>query len=254
MEWRIESGGIAVLDLSRRDVVLAVSGSLVYRSGEISWSRVAPGDGWFSRWASQLRRHAAGLDGTMDRFAGLGRLAVVRAESGAMKGVDVSLSPLVVDRRCLVAMPDTVQAEVALQAPAGLRGGRRVVLLRLSGRGVAFVQAYGSSMEVELREGEDLDAVISSVAWFSGTDVRDSKAAVGGPVNVPAPRFDVVGPAIGTGSGDAASRGSGNASPASMYIHVPDPRTSRPFCCHRLIGGGTCQPESSGARPVGDVA
>ena len=64
-------------------------------------------------------------------------------------------------------------------APA-TRPGRKGVLIRLTGAGVVFLQAHGSSTELELDEGEELEAPGAAVVCFEAATEYELRLTRGG--------------------------------------------------------------------------
>ena len=89
---------------------------------------------------------------------------------------------LVVERRCLVAASPGVTVDVAFSRALRRRGeAGRVVLMRLTGVGVAFLQAAESSTELELATGEELEAPVAWVVCFEASAEYELRLArIGG--------------------------------------------------------------------------
>ena len=91
----------------------------------------------------------------MHHYEGPGELALAAAP--ACRLIATRLGPgdnLVVERRCLVAASPGVTVDVAFSRALRRRDAAgRVVLMRLTGVGVAFLQAADSSTELELEPG-----------------------------------------------------------------------------------------------------
>ena len=89
-----------------------------------------------------------------------------------------------VDRHSLVAASRGVTVDVAFIPSALQRRGEagRVVLIRLTGTGVVFLQAAESSTELQLASGEELEAPVATVVCFEGTveyEIRLARIGVG---------------------------------------------------------------------------
>lgn len=168
----VEGEGMAVLTLGAGKAVLVESGSVVFLRG-VRWSRAVPGRGWMEKAWNGLRRMGAGLEGGMERLEGPGEAGIGRSGCGRVRVVMLTAADnIVVARGCLTAVAETVDVSVALQT--AVRLGRRqrrerIVLQRLTGSGLALLQAGGSTARIELRKGERLEAPVGAVAWFDGT-------------------------------------------------------------------------------------
>ena len=115
----------------------------------------------------------------MHRYEGPGELALAAAP--ACRLIAARLGPgddLVVERHSLGAVSPGVTVDVALTR-ALWRGGktRRVVLMRLTGTGVVFLQEAESSIELELASGEELEAPVAMVVCFDASVEYDLRLA-----------------------------------------------------------------------------
>ena len=169
LEYRIAGrGGIVVVTLRPGEGLLAEPGGLLYRRGGVGWSLASTGRNVLGRFLNRAMRRAAGASSLMHHYEGPGELALAAAP--ACRLIATRLEPgdnLVVERRCLVAASAGVTVDVALSRALRRRGeAGRVVLMRLTGAGVAFLQAAESSTELELASGEELEAPVAAVVCF----------------------------------------------------------------------------------------
>ena len=184
LEYRIAGrGGIVVVTLRPGEGILAEPGGLLYRRGGVGWSLASTGRNVLGRFLNRAMRRAAGASSLMHRYEGPGELALAAAP--ACRLIATRLEPgdnLVVERRCLVAASAGVTVDVALSRALRRRGeAGRVVLMRLTGAGVAFLQAAESSTELELATGEELEAPVAAVVCFDGTAEYELRLArIGG--------------------------------------------------------------------------
>ena len=172
LEYRIVGrSGIVVVTLRPAEGLLAEPGGLLYRRGGVGWSLASTGRNVLGRFLNRAMRRSAGANSLMHHYEGPGELALAAAP--ACRLIATRLGPgdnLVVERRCLVAASPGVTVDVALSRALRRRGeAGRVVLMRLTGAGVAFLQAAESSIELELAEGEELEAPVATVVCFEGT-------------------------------------------------------------------------------------
>ena len=168
LEYRIVGrGGIVVVTLRPAEGLVVEPGGLLYRRGDVGWSLASTGRNVLGRFLNRAMRRAAGASSLMHHYEGPGELALAAAP--ACRLIATRLEPgdnLVVERRCLVAASAGVTVDVALSR-AVRRGGEagRVVLMRLTGDGVAFLQAAESSTELELATGEEVVCFDASVEY-----------------------------------------------------------------------------------------
>ena len=185
LEYRIVGrGGVVVVTLRPTEGLLAEPGGLLYRRGGVGWSLASTGRNVLGRFLNRAMRRAAGASSLMHHYEGPGELALAVAPGCRL--IATRLEPgddLVVERHCLVAVSPGVTVDVALTR--ALRRGSeagRVVLMRLTGAGVAFLQAAESSIEVELEPGEELEAPVATVVCFEATaeyELRLARIGVG---------------------------------------------------------------------------
>ena len=185
LEYRTAArGGIVVVTLRPGEGLLAEPGGLLYRRGDVGWSLASTGRNVLGRFLNRAMRRAAGASSLMHHYEGQGELAL--AATPACRLIATRLEPgdnLVVERRCLVAASAGVTVDVALSRALRRRGeAGRVVLMRLTGAGVAFLQAAESSIELELASGEELEAPVATVVCFEATaeyELRLARIGVG---------------------------------------------------------------------------
>ena len=172
LEYRIVGrGGIVVVTLRPSEGLLAEPGGLLYRRGGVGWSLASTGRNLLGRLLNRAMRRAAGASSLMHCYEGPGELALAAAP--ACRLIATRLEPgdnLVVERRCLVAAAAGITVDVALSRVLRRRGeAGRVVLMRLTGAGVAFLQAAESSTELKLASGEELEAPVATVVCFDAS-------------------------------------------------------------------------------------
>ena len=169
--YRIVGEGIAVVELRENEELLTEPGCLLYRRGPVRWSLVSGGRNLLGRVLNQAMRQAAGVAKEMHRYEGPGELGLAAAVYGRLTSLHLKLGDnVVVDRRCLVAATSGVVVDVAYSRRVG-RGGKagRVMLMRVTGTGLALVQAHGSSTELRLEDGEELETRPGAVVCFDAT-------------------------------------------------------------------------------------
>ena len=171
LTFRIVREGIVVVKLADGEALLAEPRRLLYRRGPVRWSLAPGGRNLMGRLWNQAMRQAAGVGGQMHKYEGPGEIALSAAAYGRLSSVHLEPGDnLVVERRCLVAVTPGVGVDVAFSRALGRRGaGGRVMLMRLTGSGTAFLQAHGISTELQLEEGEEVEARATAVVCFEAT-------------------------------------------------------------------------------------
>ena len=185
LEYRIVGrGGIVVVTLRPGEGLLAEPGGLLYRRGGVGWSLASTGRNVLGRFLNRAMRRAAGASSLMHHYEGPGELALAAGPACRLIATRLELGDdLVVDRHSLVAVSPGVTVDVALSRVLRRRGeAGRVVLIRLTGAGVVFLQAAESSTELELATGEELEAPVAAVVCFEATveyELRLARIGVG---------------------------------------------------------------------------
>ena len=179
LEYRIAGHrGIVVVTLRPGEGLLAEPGGLLYRRGAVGWSLAATGRNVLGQFLNRAMRRAAGASSLMDRYEGPGELALATAPPCRL--IATRLEPgynLVVERLCRCHGGRGVLPGARRRGEAG-----RVVLMRLTGADVAFLQAAESSTELELAPGEELEAPVATVVCFEATveyELRLARIGVG---------------------------------------------------------------------------
>ncbi len=172
LRYRIADSGEVVVAVEPGSAVLAESGRLMYRRGEVDWSLAASGRGMVGRWLQRAERRSAGMEARMSRYAGAGELGFAPAVPGEVSAVELrpGAADVVCQAESLVAVEAGIRADVALVRRIREAGSRTTLaMLRLTGEGVAFLCAHGSAAPVELDAGEPLEAAWWAVAWYEAT-------------------------------------------------------------------------------------
>ena len=184
LRYRIAGSGEVVVRLESGCAVLAESGRLVYRRGEVDWALATGGSGAVGKWLHRAQRRAAGMEAWMSRYGGAGEVAFAPAAPGAVSAMELrpGAAEVVCQAESLVAVEAGVRADVALVRRIREAGFRTTLaMVRLAGEGVAFLCAHGSGLMVELDAGEAMEAAWWAVAWYEATaDYRLAVAEGGG--------------------------------------------------------------------------
>ena len=153
-------------------MVIAESGRLVYRRGEVDWSRARGGRGFVREWLNRAQRRAAGMEARLSRYEGPGEVGFAPARPGEVSAVELRPrgAGVVCQAESLVAYEAGIQADVALTRRIRETGSRTTLaMIRLTGEGVAFLCAHGAAMPVELKMGQAVEAAWWAVAWYEAT-------------------------------------------------------------------------------------
>ena len=155
------------------DRVVAETGALVYRRGNVEWSMAMPGAGFIGRILRPMQRRLAGERMLLSRFEGPGEVGLTGPDLGTVMAVPLEHqdNAIVVQRGGFIAAAASVRIEAVFvqRWRVGLFGGESLVLQRLRGPGVAFMHAAGDCVAFELAAGERLDAERRSLVWCDET-------------------------------------------------------------------------------------
>ena len=152
--------------------LLAESGRLAYRRGEVDWSLAAGGRGVVGRWLAGAERRVAGMEARMSRWAGTGEVGFAPVAPGVVSAVELrpGAADVVCQAESLVVVEAEIRAEVALvRRIREAESQTTLAMLRLTGEGAAFLCAHGSGLMLELGAGESVEAAWWAVAWYEAT-------------------------------------------------------------------------------------
>ena len=96
------------------------------------------------------------------------RIAFGSTVPGSVIPVDVSTTPLIVQKGAFLCAEQSVQLDITLtkKLSAGFFGGEGFVLQKLSGTGMAFLEVDGDTVQYDLRAGEVLKVDTGNVVAF----------------------------------------------------------------------------------------
>ena len=96
------------------------------------------------------------------------RIAFGSTVPGSVIPVDVSTTPLIVQKGAFLCAEQSVQLDITLtkKLSAGFFGGEGFVLQKLSGTGMAFLEVDGDIVQYDLRAGEVLKVDTGNVVAF----------------------------------------------------------------------------------------
>ena len=183
LRYRIAGTGAATIELADGRAVMAESGRLVYRRGDVHWSLAGSGRGVVGKWLHRTQRRAAGMEARMSRYEGAGEVAFAPASPGEVWAVELGRDAVgvVCQAESLVAVESGVRAEVALVRRIQEAGSRTTLaMIRLTGEGVAFLCAHGAAMPVQLKAGETAEVAWWAVAWYEATADYRMRVTEGG--------------------------------------------------------------------------
>ena len=107
----------------------------------------------------------------MSRYEGVGEVGFAPAAPGELAVAEVrDDTTLVCQAESLIAMEAGIQANVVLARRIREAEQRtKLAMIRLTGKGVAFLCAHGTAVGVDLAPGETLEAAWWAVAWYEAT-------------------------------------------------------------------------------------
>ena len=172
LRYRIAGSGEVVMALEPGGAVMAESSRLVYRRGEVGWLLATGGRGVVGMWLHRAERRAAGMEERMSRYEGAGEVAFAPAAPGVVSAMELrpGAADVVCQAESLIAVEAGIRADVVLVRRIRETAARTTLaMVRLSGKGAAFLCAHGSAVTVELEAGEPLEAAWWAVAWYEAT-------------------------------------------------------------------------------------
>ena len=126
-----------------------------------------------------LVRRAAGMPARLHRFEGPGEVALGTGLPGPVRAVELpATAGVVVERGAMLARTAGVTAEIVLSRTVrGLRARDTMMLQRLGGEGVAWVQTPAAAVEVDVGVDETVEVLARALVMFEGTVELEVRSA-----------------------------------------------------------------------------
>jgi len=181
MKYTITGGNLqfANIELEPGDDFYSVAGAMKYMTGNMTMEAKAVGG-----IGKSIGRLFSGASLFLVKYTangGKGIVGIGGSAPGKILDLDISKGAWIAQKTAYLGAEATVDLEVAFQKKLGaiLFGGEGLVLQRISGEGMAFLEACGDLIVVDLEPGQMYKVSTSNaVAWQEG--VKYDITAAGG--------------------------------------------------------------------------
>ena len=181
MKYTITGGNLqfANVELEPGDDFYSVAGAMKYMTGNMTMEAKAVGG-----IGKSIGRLFSGASLFLVKYTangGKGIVGIGGSAPGKILDLDISKGAWIAQKTAYLGAEATVDLEVAFQKKLGaiLFGGEGLVLQRISGEGMAFLEACGDLIVVDLEPGQMYKVSTSNaVAWQEG--VKYDITAAGG--------------------------------------------------------------------------
>ena len=167
-EIKGEPTPVVICELSAGESMITEKGSMVWMSPNMEMQTSAGGLG---KAFGRMFSGESIFQNIYTAQGGPGMIAFASSFPGAIRAVEITPDrPIVVQKSAFLAATDGVELSVFFQKKlgAGFFGGEGLLLERLSGRGMAFLELDGSVVEKNLAPGEVIKVSTGNVAaWES---------------------------------------------------------------------------------------
>ena len=181
MEYQIqgETTPVVICQLSMGESMITEKGSMVWMSPNMEMQTSAGGLG---KAFGRMFSGESIFQNIYTAKDGSGMIAFASSFPGNIRVVEVTPDhPVVVQKSAFLAAEQGVELSVFFQKKlgAGFFGGEGFIMQKISGRGTAFLEIDGSSVEYDLRAGEQMIVDTGNLAMMDATCSIDIQAVKG---------------------------------------------------------------------------
>ncbi|MBQ2191509.1 MAG: TIGR00266 family protein [Clostridia bacterium] len=178
-EVRGEPMPVVICNLENGETMISEAGAMSWMSPNMEMKTTGGGVGKvFGRMFSgeslfQNRYTATG---------GNGMIAFASSFPGSIRAIEITPEhPVIVQKSGFLASEDGVELSVFFQRKlaTGFFGGEGFIMQKLSGRGMAFIEIDGSTVEYELKPGQQILVDTGYLAMMDATCTMDVKTVSG---------------------------------------------------------------------------
>lgn len=170
---------VVICHLEAGESMITERGSMVWMSANMRMETKAGGLG------KALGRMFGGeslFQNTYTAEGGPGMIAFASSFPGAIRAVEITPNmPVIAQKSAFLAATPGVDLSIHFQKKvgAGFFGGEGFIMQKISGRGTAFLEIDGSSVEYDLRAGEQMIVDTGNLAMMDATCSIDIQAVKG---------------------------------------------------------------------------
>ena len=181
MEYKIqgETAPVVICQLSPGESMITEKGSMVWMSPNMEMETTAGGLG---KAFGRMFSGESIFQNIYTAQGGAGMIAFASSFPGDIRAVEITPDrPVVVQKSAFLAAQRGVELSVFFQKKvgAGFFGGEGFIMQKLSGRGTAFLEIDGSSVEYDLAPGQQMIVDTGNLAMMDATCSIDIQAVKG---------------------------------------------------------------------------
>lgn len=181
MEYKIqgEPMPVVICDLKAGESMITEKGSMVWMSPNMDMQTNAGGLG---KAISRMFSGESIFQNIYTAVGGNGMIAFASSFPGAIRVIEVTPDhPVIAQKSAFLAATSGVEISVFFQKKigAGFFGGEGFIMQKISGHGLVFLEIDGSSVEYELKAGQELVIDTGYLAMMSESCSIDIKSVKG---------------------------------------------------------------------------
>ena len=175
MKYEIQGGNLPVVicELENGESMITESGSMSWMSPNMDMQTVGGGIG---KMLGRLFSGEAMFRNIYTAQGGPGLIAFASKFPGNILAVEISPDkPIVVQKSAFLAATSGVETSVFFQRKmgAGFFGGEGFIMQKVSGRGLAFLEMDGSTVDYDLQPGQQIVVASGNLAMMDATCSMD---------------------------------------------------------------------------------
>ena len=175
MKYEIQGGNLPVVicELENGESMVTESGSMSWMSPNMEMQTTGGGIG---KMLGRLFSGEAMFRNIYTAQGGPGLIAFASKFPGAILAVEITPDkPIVVQKSAFLAAPAGVETSVFFQKKmgAGFFGGEGFIMQKVSGRGLAFLEMDGSTVDYDLEPGQQIVVTSGNLAMMDATCSMD---------------------------------------------------------------------------------
>ena len=170
---------VVICELEENESMITESGSMVWMSSNI---QMETSSGGFGKAFGRMFSGESIFQNIYTAKGGPGMIAFASSFPGAIKAIEITPDrPIIAQKNSFLAATQGVDLSVFFRKKfsAGFFGGEGFIMQKISGRGLAFIEIDGSSVEYDLLPGQQMIVDTGNLAMMSETCSLDVQTVKG---------------------------------------------------------------------------
>ena len=170
---------VVICELEANESMITESGSMVWMSSNI---QMETSSGGFGKAFGRMFSGESIFQNIYTAKGGPGMIAFASSFPGAIKAIEITPDrPIIAQKNSFLAATQGVDLSVFFRKKfsAGFFGGEGFIMQKISGRGLAFIEIDGSSVEYDLLPGQQMIVDTGNLAMMSETCSLDIQSVKG---------------------------------------------------------------------------